>query len=158
MFSQKAVLEPPSKFISNEVTVQLACRLLFVDMEGLNDGRAVKAIVPKVEPRKLVRCQQETAITTSHKYQILVHGSSEDTDALMQSCSTIKNMTKEIFAPASLETIQIGQKINSFSISISDTLLGSVQMSRVRVFPARSAFLTLCSLKITRLGLLLGGS
>lgn len=49
------MLEPPSKFVSNEVTVQLACRLLFVDMEGLNDGRAVKAIVPKVEPRKLVR-------------------------------------------------------------------------------------------------------
>lgn len=35
--------------------IQLACRLLFVDMEGLNDGRAVKTIVPQVNPRKMVR-------------------------------------------------------------------------------------------------------
>ncbi len=29
-------------------------RLLFVDLEGLNDGRATKTIIPKVAPRKLV--------------------------------------------------------------------------------------------------------
>lgn len=52
--SQKAIREPPSKFISTEIEVQLACRLLFVDMEGLNDGRAVKTIVPRVNPRKMV--------------------------------------------------------------------------------------------------------
>lgn len=52
--TQKAVQEPPSKFVTSVAEVQLACRLLFVDMEGLNDGRAVKTIVPKVDPRKLV--------------------------------------------------------------------------------------------------------
>ena len=51
---KKAIDEPPSKFVSSEVEVQLACRLLFVDMEGLNDGRAVKTIVPQVNPRKMV--------------------------------------------------------------------------------------------------------
>lgn len=51
---KKALDEPPSKYVTNEVEVQLACRLLFVDMEGLNDGRAVKTIVPQVNPRKMV--------------------------------------------------------------------------------------------------------
>jgi cleavage and polyadenylation specificity factor subunit 2 len=46
--------EPPSKYVENEIEVQLACRLLFIDMEGLNDGRAVKTIVPQVNPRKMV--------------------------------------------------------------------------------------------------------
>lgn len=55
MSSQKVPTEPPSKFITTEVDVQLACRLFFVDMEGLNDGRAVKTIVPQVNPRKMVR-------------------------------------------------------------------------------------------------------
>jgi len=49
------VQEPPSKFVSSIIDVQMACRLLFVDMEGLNDGRAVKTIVPQVNPRKMVR-------------------------------------------------------------------------------------------------------
>jgi cleavage and polyadenylation specificity factor subunit 2 len=51
----KAQLEPPSKYVTTQVEVQLACRLLFVDLEGLNDGRAVKTIVPQVNPRKMVR-------------------------------------------------------------------------------------------------------
>jgi cleavage and polyadenylation specificity factor subunit 2 len=52
----KAHQDPPSKFISSQVEVQLACRLLFVDLEGLNDGRAVKTIVPQINPRKMVCC------------------------------------------------------------------------------------------------------
>jgi cleavage and polyadenylation specificity factor subunit 2 len=54
MDSQKSPREPPFKFITTEVEVQLACRLFFVDLEGLNDGRAVKTIVPQVNPRKMV--------------------------------------------------------------------------------------------------------
>jgi cleavage and polyadenylation specificity factor subunit 2 len=50
----QAQQEPPSKYITNRVDVQLACRLLFVDLEGLNDGRAVKTIVPQINPRKMV--------------------------------------------------------------------------------------------------------
>ena len=51
---QKVPEEVPSKYVFSVVEVQLACRLLFVDLEGLNDGRAIKTIIPKVAPRKLV--------------------------------------------------------------------------------------------------------
>ncbi|TFK71797.1 hypothetical protein BDN72DRAFT_764406 [Pluteus cervinus] len=106
--------EPPFKFISTEVEVQLACRLLFVDMEGLNDGRAVKTIVPQVNPRKM----------------IIVHASKESAKALIDSCANIRSMTKDIYAPCANESIQIGQQTNNFSIMISDEVLASVKMSR----------------------------
>lgn len=54
MMTKKAPAEPPSKFISTDIEVQLACRLLFVDMEGVNDGRAVKKIAAQLNPRKMV--------------------------------------------------------------------------------------------------------
>ena len=54
-YFQNAPREPPSKFVTSTVEVQLACRLLFVDLEGVNDGRAVKTIVPQIHPRKMVR-------------------------------------------------------------------------------------------------------
>lgn len=44
-------------------------------------------------------------------------------------------MTKDIYAPAVGESIQIGQHTNSFSISLSDELLASLKMSRVCVIP-----------------------
>ncbi|KAG5732051.1 Cleavage and polyadenylation specificity factor subunit 2 [Termitomyces sp. T112] len=112
--ARKAIQEPPSKFVSSEVKVQLACRLLFVDMEGLNDGRAVKTIVPQINPRKM----------------IIVHASSDATDALIESCANIRSMTKDIFSPVVGESVQIGQQTNSFSISISDELLAALKMSR----------------------------
>lgn len=106
--------EVPSKFITTGVDVQLACRLLFVDLEGLNDGRAVKTIVPQVNPRKM----------------IIVHAPTSATDALVESCAGIRAMTKDIFAPKQGDTIQIGQQTNSFSISLTDDLLASIKMSR----------------------------
>ncbi|KAJ7683990.1 beta-lactamase-like protein [Mycena rosella] len=109
----KAIQEPPSKFVSSKVEVQMACRLLFVDMEGLNDGRAVKTIVPQVNPRKM----------------IIVHAPTEAADLLIESCANIRAMTKDIFAPARGESVQIGQQTNSFSISIGDELLASLKMS-----------------------------
>ncbi|KAG9317488.1 beta-lactamase-like protein [Chiua virens] len=112
--SKTAVQEPPSKFVSSEIEIQLACRLLFIDMEGLNDGRAVKTIVPQVNPRKM----------------ILVHASMDAARTLIESCGQIRAMTKDIYAPGTGESIQIGQQTNSFSISLSDELLHTLKMSR----------------------------
>jgi len=112
--AKKAPPEPPSKFISEEVEIKLACDLLYVDLEGLNDGRAVKTIIPQVNPRKM----------------IIVHASAESTEALLTSCRSIRSMTKDVFSPATGESISIGQNTNTFAISLSDELLASVQMSR----------------------------
>lgn len=46
--------EPPSKFVVEQVDVNVECQVMFVDMEGQHDGRAVKTIVPQLHPRKLV--------------------------------------------------------------------------------------------------------
>ena len=51
--------------------------------------------------------------------------------ALIESCGQIRTMTKDIYAPETGETIQIGQQTNSFSISLSDELLKTLKMSRV---------------------------
>jgi len=88
--------------------------LLFVDMEGLNDGRAVKTIVPQVNPRKM----------------IIVHSPAGATNTLIESCANIRAMTKDIHAPATGESVQIGQQTNTFSISLSDELLSTIKMSR----------------------------
>ncbi|KAI6135015.1 beta-lactamase-like protein [Pisolithus croceorrhizus] len=111
---KNAVREPPSKFVSSEIEIQLACRLLFVDMEGLSDGRAIKAIVPQVNPRKM----------------IIVHAPTAAARTLIESCGQIRSMTRDIYAPSMGESIQIGQHTNTFSISISDELLSTLKMSR----------------------------
>lgn len=121
--------------MTTDIDVQLACRLLFVDMEGLNDGRAVKTIVPQVNPRKMVSplLRLNSQNDPIAMFQILVSASESATDALIESCSNIRAMTKDIYAPSLGESLQIGQQTNTFSISISEDLLLSLRMSRVSI-------------------------
>ncbi|KAJ9679450.1 hypothetical protein PVL29_021397 [Vitis rotundifolia] len=44
----------PSKVISNELTVQVKCMLVYMDFEGRSDGRSIKSILSHVAPLKLV--------------------------------------------------------------------------------------------------------
>ncbi|KAG9118397.1 hypothetical protein FRC07_007107, partial [Ceratobasidium sp. 392] len=104
----KAPAEPPSKFISETIQIHLRCQVMFIDMEGLNDGRSVKTIIP----------------------QIIVHSHREATDTLKDSCLSIKSMTRDIYAPDVGESIQIGQQTNVFTVALSDELIASVKMSR----------------------------
>lgn len=106
--------EPPSKFITENIKVHLHCKLMFIDMDGLNDGRSVKTIIPQVNPRKM----------------IIVHSHQEATDALKESCLSIKAMTRDIYAPDVGEIIKIGQQTNVFTVALSDELIASVKMSR----------------------------
>lgn len=119
--------------MTNEVEIQLACRLLFIDMEGLNDGRAVKSIVPQVNPRKMVSISSSLCCFFQYLIllKIIVHAPLHASEALIESCKNIRSMTKDIFAPDVRESIKIGQQTNSFSINISDELLASLKISRV---------------------------
>ncbi|KAJ0098851.1 hypothetical protein Patl1_20140 [Pistacia atlantica] len=45
----------PSKVVSNELTVQVKCSLIYMDYEGRADGRSIKTILAHVAPLKLVR-------------------------------------------------------------------------------------------------------
>ena len=66
--------------------------------------------------------------------KIIVHAPSPATDALIESCSAIRAMTRDIYAPTQGENVQIGQHTNSYSISLSEALLSSIKMSSVREF------------------------
>jgi len=104
-------------------------------MEGLNDGRAMKTIIPQINPRKM----------------ILVHGTAAATDSLIESLSNVRTMTKDIYAPANGDALQIGQQTNSFSVNISDELRKALRPSRVCGLLAHQLLiLTVCSLRIMK--------
>jgi len=96
------------------VQVHFACQLGYIDLEGLNDGRAVKTIIPQVNPRRM----------------ILVHSSKLATDALVESCASIRSVTQQIFTPSFGEEVTIGQHINTFSIALADALMASLKLSK----------------------------
>ncbi|EPQ30383.1 uncharacterized protein PFL1_01909 [Pseudozyma flocculosa PF-1] len=106
---------PPSKFITEHVRVAVSCRLAFVEMEGLNDGRALKTLIPQMHPRRL----------------ITVNGDAATRRDMLAALQAVKSMTREVYAPALGESVRIGELTNSYAVILGDTLLKGLKMSRV---------------------------
>jgi len=54
---QVAPPEPPSKFVTERQVIDVRAQLLYVDMDGLHDGQAIKTIISDLQPRQLVRAK-----------------------------------------------------------------------------------------------------
>ncbi|KIM25567.1 hypothetical protein M408DRAFT_74190 [Serendipita vermifera MAFF 305830] len=109
----KAPEEAPSKFIKEQITIDMRCKVHFIDLEGVHDGRALKNILPHINPRRMV----------------IVQASPEATESLIESCKATKSMTTEVYAPSIGETVRIGEDMRNFTVALSDALMSSIKMS-----------------------------
>lgn len=103
----------PSKVVSNEMTVQVKCALLYMDFEGRSDGRSIKSILAHVAPLKLV----------------LVHGSAEATEHLKQHCS--KHVCPHVYAPQIQETIDVTSDLCAYKVQLSEKLMSNVLLKKL---------------------------
>ncbi|XP_050206694.1 cleavage and polyadenylation specificity factor subunit 2 [Mercurialis annua] len=103
----------PSKVVSNELTVQVKCLLIYMDYEGRSDGRSLKSILAHVAPLKLV----------------LVHGSAEATEHLKQHCS--KHVCSHVYAPQIEETIDVTSDLCAYKVQLSEKLMSNVLFKKL---------------------------
>lgn len=108
----------PCKFITQLVSVQLNCKVAFIEMCGLNDGRALKTLIPQLHPRRL----------------IMVNGDRETNADMLDVLDAIKSLTRDISAPRWLESVQIGQVTNSYTVQLGEGLLSRLELSRFEEF------------------------
>ncbi|GAA6050576.1 hypothetical protein JCM3770_001470 [Rhodotorula araucariae] len=107
--------EPPHKYVVDRVEVHLQSLLFVVDMEGLSDGRALKTILPQINPRKLV----------------IVDGPPDAIADLANACRTVTSMTEDIYTPTLGEKVKVGEETKNFSIRLGDTIMAALRLSRV---------------------------
>ncbi|WWC88746.1 uncharacterized protein L201_003659 [Kwoniella dendrophila CBS 6074] len=103
---EKVQPEAPSKYISEQINLDLKASVFFVDMEGLHDGQSIKTIISDLQPRKL----------------ILVRSEPETTSSLVKYLNSTTGVTRDIFIPGTEEQVRIGEHVQSYSITLSDTL------------------------------------
>ncbi|PKA58817.1 Cleavage and polyadenylation specificity factor subunit 2 [Apostasia shenzhenica] len=103
----------PSKVVSNEMTVQVKCSLLYMDFEGRSDGRSIKSILAHVAPLKLV----------------LLHGSAEATEHLKEHCS--KHVCPQVYAPQIEEKIDVTSDLCAYKVQLSEKLMSNVLFKKL---------------------------
>ncbi|ORX89542.1 hypothetical protein K493DRAFT_233166 [Basidiobolus meristosporus CBS 931.73] len=105
----------PTKYVAETENLHMTCKVVYIDLEGLSDGRSIKTILPQVNPRKL----------------IIIHGTEEATKDLMNSCLQVDEMTKEIFAPRVGEMINVSSATNIYQVKLTDSLVSSLNFSKL---------------------------
>lgn len=113
MFKQDQ--DPPHKFVVENLTLEVRCKMLVIDMEGKADGRALRSILPLVEPKKLV----------------LINGDGENTQDLASALQSASLASKDIFTPYTGETVKIAEVTKSFSVRLDDSLMGALALRKV---------------------------
>ncbi|WFD29973.1 hypothetical protein MSPP1_000987 [Malassezia sp. CBS 17886] len=107
--------QPPSKYVCETLCAAVRCHVLYVDLEGLNDGRALKTLLPQLQPRRLV----------------LVNGDAAATTDLLAMLRSVRGMTDELFAPAVGESVCVGELSHAYSVTLADSLMGGLRWSQV---------------------------
>ena len=95
--------------------MQLVCDVQVIDMEARADGRALKTLLPHLNPRKLV----------------LVGAEKGDTEDLAEACSASATTDTEVLQPNVNDTLQVGEDIKMFSFKLDDDMLSSVVLRKV---------------------------
>ncbi|KAL9644910.1 hypothetical protein ABK040_005390 [Willaertia magna] len=104
------IYEPPSKIESEELTVRILCKLMYIDFEGRSTVVDIKNILQKINPRKL----------------IVIHGNVESIEELKEYCET-KKISEQVKAPKDLEVLDMTMDTNMFKVKLKQELLNQVQ-------------------------------
>ena len=114
---KEAQTKTPDKWVPEVVRLQVNCQRVFLDFEGLSDGRSMKTILSNILPKKLV----------------LVRGSDECVDLIKQFCLSSADLTKDVFSPHRNEWIDVSSATNIYPIKLTDALFSALNIYKVRV-------------------------
>lgn len=103
-------VEVPSKFTCETLSVAVRCRVLYIDLQGLSDGRALTTLVPQLQPRRL----------------IMVNGDAPTRAELGAMLSS-----HELYMPTTGVTITVGGLSDTYSVRLGDALMGGLNWHRM---------------------------
>jgi cleavage and polyadenylation specificity factor subunit 2 len=115
-------VDGPSKVIIGSETMEIRCRISFVDFSGLHDRRTIQNIIPLVKPRKL----------------ILIGGEAAETLELAEICRLALNAGLEaanaidVFTPLIGTVIDASVDTNAWTVKLSRTMVRNLHWQNVR--------------------------
>ncbi|KAL1595101.1 hypothetical protein SLS60_009788 [Paraconiothyrium brasiliense] len=116
-------IDGPSKVIFDTETLQLHCRIAFVDFSALHDLRIINNLLPLIQPRKL----------------IFVAGDEVETEKLAEEARTVlaarageSSNAVDVFTPGLGDTIDASVDTNAWSVKLSRNMVRKLQWQKVR--------------------------
>lgn len=100
-------VDVPCKYTSETLNAAVRCHVLYVDLQGLSDGRALTTLVPQLQPRRLIMVNGDEATTLAVRAKL--------------------SRTHDLYTPDLGQTVSVGGLSNSYSVRLGDALMGSLR-------------------------------
>lgn len=118
----------PTKFMTEEVSLRISCRIACIDLEGLIDGRALSIVLPQLAPRRLVLVNTPEPISPDQPLEKAIQSTSTKTARFIESLLAVRDFTQSIYAPGLGEEVSVGAQVKAFDVKLGEGLLESIQM------------------------------
>lgn len=114
-------IEGPSKVIFSTETLQLNCRISFVDFSGLHDRRTLQMLIPLIKPRKLILVagEQEETIELAEEYRKILNTESSEASI-------------DVFTPTVGMVIDASVDTNAWTVKLSRGMIKKLHWQKVR--------------------------
>ncbi|KAI8938793.1 hypothetical protein NX059_004656 [Plenodomus lindquistii] len=112
----------PSKVLIESQTLELRCRIAYIDFSGLHDRRTIQQLLPLIRPRKLIFVGGEETETTQLAQLIRdsLNASSEATPSI------------DVFTPTIGITIDASVDTNAWTVKLSRTMVRNLHWQNIR--------------------------
>ncbi len=105
----------PCKVISEEKEIELHIRRMYIDMEGLSDGRSIKNLISTIGPRQLV----------------IIGGSPKAVNTVV-SYAKERKAADQVLTPANGESVKVSLDTEVLDVLLHDSLYSHLQWHSIR--------------------------
>ncbi|KAH6864862.1 beta-lactamase-like protein [Alternaria rosae] len=115
-------VEGPSKVIIESETLEIRCRIAFVDFSGLHDRRTIQQLIPLIKPRKLIFVGGEEGETLelAEISRIALNANTDSANAI------------DVFTPTVGVMIDASVDTNAWSVKLSRSMVRNLRWQNVR--------------------------
>lgn len=104
----------PHKVVVENISVNVACSVQYIDFEGRSDGKSIRTILTHVAPRRL----------------ILVHGSTQCKEELAD-CMRKDHVCKDVSIPTNGQCVDITSETNIYRVHLKDALTQKLEFVKI---------------------------
>lgn len=106
----------PTKCVTEQVNLNVRCKIISIDYEGRSDGESIKKILLNIKPRNL----------------IIVHGNEKSTLEMQEFCQKQQLVQDRIFMPRVGEMVNATLETQIYNVRLKDELVSSLKFQKLK--------------------------
>ena len=108
--------EMPTKCITETITLDVRCKIMYIDYEGRSDGESIKKILSNIKPKNLV----------------IIHGNEKSTKEMNDYCQKHQIVQDRIFMPKIGEIVNATLETQIYNVKLKDELVSSLKFQKIK--------------------------